>query len=82
MSDLKQDLQKEKPIYGLEETMKKIKHGKLKRVYMASNCNEKESLLRYGRQFNVEVIELKEDNSQLGVACKRPHTISVLSFEK
>lgn len=82
MSDLREDLKKGKPIYGIKETMKRIKQGKLKRVYMASNCKEEESLLRYGKQFNIEVIKLKEDNSQLGVVCKRPHMISVLSFEK
>ncbi len=33
-----------------------------------------------GKQFGTEVIELKETNAQLGVICKKPYSISALSF--
>lgn len=81
MNDLKEDLKKGKPIYGTENTIKKIKLGKMKKIYIVSNCKDKQTLIAYAQQFGVEVIELEENNAQLGVLCKRPHLISVLGFQ-
>lgn len=81
MNDLKEDLKKGKPIYGTENTTKKIKLGKMKKIYVASNCKDKQTLVAYAKQFGVEVVELGENNAQLGVLCKRPHLISVLGFQ-
>jgi ribosomal protein L30E len=81
MDDLKEDLKKGKPIYGTENTIKKIKLGKMKKIYVASNCKDKQILISYAQQFGVDVVELEENNAQLGVICKRPHLISVLGFQ-
>lgn len=81
MNDLKEDLKKGKPIYGTENTVKKIKLGKMKKIYVSSNCKDKQTLMLYAQQFGVEVVELEENNAQLGVICKRPHLISVLGFQ-
>ncbi len=81
MNDLREEIKKAKPIYGLDGTLKKLKHGKLKSIYIASNCHEKAKLLTYAKQFGIETFELKENNLQLGIICKKPYAISVLSFE-
>lgn len=80
-SDLKEDLAKGKPVFGVRNTVKKLKHSKLRKVYIASNCKEKESIARYCQMFGAEAVMLEETNAQIGVICKRPHLISVLSFE-
>ncbi len=80
--DLKKDLKEKKPIIGSDRTLKALKNGKLERIYMASNTKEdiKEDIKYYSKLANVKVIELKEDNSKLGIICKKPFNISVISF--
>lgn len=80
MTDLREEIKKGKPIYGLNNTVKKLKQGKLQKVYIASNCPDKKGVLDMGKQFGTEVVELKETNAQLGVICKKPYAISALSF--
>ncbi len=77
---LKQDLKKAKPYYGVDITLKKLRTGAVKKVYMASNCPEKDTIKRYASMTDTEVLELTENNVELGVICKRPHSVSVLSF--
>jgi ribosomal protein L30E len=79
--NIRDELKKGKPIYGVECAMKKMKTGKLKRIFISSNCPEKARLADYAKATNVEIVELEENNAQLGVLCKRPHAISVLAFE-
>lgn len=80
--DLRDELKKEKPIYGLSDTLKKLKHGGLKKIFVASNCPDKEGLLKQAKHFGVEVVEMKENNVELGIVCKKPYAISVLSFKQ
>jgi len=82
MSDLQKDLKTKKPIYGLSNTLKKIKTGKAAIVYMSSSCPDKKDILKYSKLFNINVVELKENNIELGILCKRPHSVSILCFEK
>ena len=78
---LKQDLKKATPIFGVEVTLKKLRKGELKKIYLANNCKEKTSLLRYARQNDIEVIELEQNNIEVGVLCKKPFSISAIGFE-
>ena len=82
MSDLVKELKTKKPVYGLGQTLKKIKSGKAASVYLSSNCKSKNDILKYAKLFNVKLEELKENNMELGVICKRTHSISALCFEK
>ena len=78
MEKLKQELQNSKPIFGFERALKNIKQGKTKTVFLSSNCPRefKERIKLYG----VEIIELKEESDEVALVCKRPHSISVVSF--
>ena len=78
---LKQDLKKATPIFGIEVTLKKLRKGELKKIYLAKNCKEKTSLLRYAQQNDIEVIELEQNNIEVGVLCKKPFSISAICFE-
>jgi len=82
MEELKKFLKENKVIIGTNQVMKNLKLGKLKQVYLASNCpgNTKEDIKHYAKLNNVKVNELKENNEQLGVVCRKPFSISVLGY--
>lgn len=78
LSKLKKVLREHKVIFGRERTLKNLKLGKVKVVFVASNCplDVKDKIKLY----EVEVIELEEPSDEVALICKRPHTISVLSY--
>ncbi len=82
LTELKKDLKEKKPIIGSAQTIKQLKSGNLEKIYLASNVREdiKEDILHYAKLSNVKVIELEEDNSQLGIICKKTYNIGVISF--
>ncbi|MFH1592192.1 MAG: ribosomal L7Ae/L30e/S12e/Gadd45 family protein [Candidatus Woesearchaeota archaeon] len=75
---LKNELKSGKVVFGFEKTLKNIKLGKAKTVFLAKNCPDdfRNKLKGYG----VEIIELKEESDELSLICKRPHSINVISF--
>ncbi|GAG19745.1 unnamed protein product [marine sediment metagenome] len=82
MSELDEALKEEKLIIGRDRTLKLLKNDKLKKIFIASNCDEdvREEIKKYAKISKVEVIELKIDNIELGAMCKKPFAISVLSY--
>ncbi len=81
-ADLRKDLKTKKPILGSERTIKELKTGNLNKIYLSSNCKEstKKDILHYAKLADVQVIELGETNEDLGIICKKPFNISVISF--
>lgn len=82
LNELNGILKKEKLVFGSERTLKLLKNEKLKKIFLASNCKEdiKEEIKKYAKIFNVEVIELESPNDEIGVLCKKPFSVSVLSY--
>jgi len=81
LEKLKADLTKKKPIYGVEVALKGIKNETLSKVYISFNCHRKKDLVRLCKVMGVEVIELGKTNAELGILCKKPFSISVISFK-
>lgn len=81
-ADLRKDLKTKKPILGSEKTLKELKTGNLTKIYLSSNCKEetKKDILHYAKLSDIKVIELEETNEDLGIICKKPFNISVISF--
>ena len=75
---LREMLKSNKPVFGTEKTLKNLKKGIVKTVFLSKNCPfmTKEIIKKY----KVEIIELNEDNDEIALVCKRPHFISVISF--
>jgi large subunit ribosomal protein L30e len=75
-------LKENKPLIGTNQVIKNLKLGKLKEIYLSSNCpkNTMEDIKHYAKLCNVKVNELKENNEELGTICKKPFSISVLGF--
>jgi len=84
VTQLRTDLRKKKPVMGAKRTLKLLKIGNLEKVYIAKNCREdiRKDIEHYAELANVELIKLDITNDELGVVCKKPFNISVLSFEK
>ena len=82
MSDLDDAIKEEKLVIGTDRTLKMLKGEKLKKVFIASNCNEdiKNEIKKYAKIAKIEVVELKIDNIELGARCKKPFAISVFSY--
>lgn len=78
---IKEDLKNKKPTIGNDLTIKKLKKSEIKKVYIASNYPEKDKIKRDCKTFSVELVELKENNKELGGLCKKPFSISIISFE-
>lgn len=84
IADVKKLVGDKKLVVGTEATTKNIKNGKVKKVFLSSNCpkNIKEDIMHYAKIFGSEVEVLDVNNEDLGVACKKPFSVSVLSLLK
>ncbi|MBS3167591.1 ribosomal L7Ae/L30e/S12e/Gadd45 family protein [Candidatus Woesearchaeota archaeon] len=81
MANLKNDLETKKAILGFDVTLKKLRNGKLSRVYVANNCPRVDTLINLAKMNNVEVISLSENSKELGVLVKKSFSIGVVGFE-
>ncbi len=75
---LQKALQTQRIIYGTEKTLKGLKLGKIKTVFLANNCPEETK--KKIRKYKVEAIELNEPSDEIALICKRAHSILVLSY--
>lgn len=82
--EIKKLLKEKSLIMGKESAIKNAKLGKAEKVFLASNCSDKdrEDINRYADSSGAEVIGLKQNNEELGIICKKPFSISVLSVLK
>lgn len=71
-------------IIGTDVTVKNLKLGKLKKIFLAQNCEatDKDDIMHYASLNEVEVVELTQANDELGVVCRKPFSISVVSIKK
>ncbi len=67
-------------VLGEERTIKLLRAGKIKKVFVAANVSAsvKGDLRRYGQLSNVAVVDLSLSNEEIGILCKKPFLISVI----
>ena len=82
VENLKKALKEEKCIFGTNETMKNIKLGKAKTVFLAKDCDAsvREQMLHYKKIAKLHVEELEINGSEIGALSKKQFSISVVSF--
>jgi len=82
LTALKKALKEKTITFGTEKTLKMLRNGKAKKVFLSLNCPEdvKETILRYAKLNSVEVVNLKLPNDEIGLTCKKPFSISVLCY--
>lgn len=84
VAELKKVLKGENVIIGTERTLKELKRGNVDKVLVTSNCPAavEQDIDYYSRLGNVEKVKLPVPNEELGVICKKPFSISVVSLLK
>lgn len=84
IDDIKKILKSKSLVIGTGRTVKYLKTGKLSKVYVSSNCPDeiKNDLKYYGDLSQTPVIELEQTNEEMGILCKKPFFVSVLSVLK
>lgn len=73
-----------KLLIGKDLTIKNLRKSNIKKIYLSANCatDVKKDIETYAKLFGAEVEVLRVKNDELGVACKKPFLISVLSLTK
>ncbi len=84
IEEIKKLLKTKNIVIGTERTIKNIKLGRIATVFLAANCSEKieRDIDYYKKVDGFKVIKLRYPNDELGVICKKPFLISVLSVLK
>lgn len=84
IAELKKMLKEKNLVIGRERTIKNLKLGKVDKVVVTLNCPEKvqEDIDYYAGLGKAEVLKIKYPNEELGIICKKPFAISVLSILK
>ena len=80
---IKKNLESDKLIIGTDRTLKELKAGNIKSVFLSANCpvEVKEDITRYCEIGSVALESLLESNEELGTICRKAFLISVLSFK-
>ncbi len=84
VAELKKVLKGENVVIGTQRTLKELKRGSIERVFVTSNCppSVEQDIDYYTRLGAVEKVKLSMPNEELGVICKKPFSISVVSLLK
>lgn len=82
IDEIKEALAKGKIVIGSNEAVKKIKLGKVAKVFASNNCPKgvQSDLEKYSKVEEIEFVVLDKDSDELGIICKKPFSISVLSI--
>lgn len=84
IEDLKDLMVAGKLVIGTDRAIKGLKDGTIARLYLARKSPAKvvEDIEHYSKMSGCEVIQLDITNEELGVICKKPFLISVVSVFK
>jgi len=82
--EIKNAIKKNKLIIGTEKTLKSLKLGKLSKVFLSKNCPDQivDDINHYAKMSKTMVVKVDVNNDELGIICKKPFLISVLSVKK
>ena len=82
MEDLKKALKEKKLVFGTERTIKNLKLGKAKAVFLAKNCPKatREDINYYSGLCKAAVHELEEPSDELALICKKNFPVTVISY--
>lgn len=82
LAELMKVLKEKNIVFGSKETIKNLKRGAVKRVFLASNCPKKveTDIEHYAKIGKVEVTKLDQPNDELALLCKKPYPVTVVSI--
>ena len=82
LDNLKKAIKEKKLIIGTEETIKSLKKGEVKEVFVAKNCPGilRRKVKNYGEITGAIITELEETNEEIGSICKKPFSINLCCY--
>ncbi len=80
MDELTKALNEKTLVIGNDRTIKNLKQGKTKKVFLASNCPNKIKQEIIKHKNKAEIIELDINSEELNIRLKKPFNIAVLSY--
>lgn len=83
-TEIKKLIKAKKVVIGTERTIKNLRLGRVDKVIISSNCAENvlNDINYYAGLSKAETVQVNYPNDELGVICKKPFSISVLSILK
>ncbi|MBI4983024.1 ribosomal L7Ae/L30e/S12e/Gadd45 family protein, partial [Candidatus Woesearchaeota archaeon] len=77
-------VQEGKAVIGAERVIKGTRGGMVQKIFLASNCPQKikDDLVYYAKLTSIPVIELKYNNEEMGILCKKNFLVSVAGLTK
>jgi large subunit ribosomal protein L30e len=84
LEELKKHLKTKNIIFGRDRTFNLVKHGKISKVFLASNApaDMVADLEHYSKISEFHIAKLEIPNDELGIFCKKPFSISVIGLMK
>lgn len=84
IEELKRLIKSKKAVLGTERTLKLLKAGTAEQVFLSSNCPEdvRKDIEYYATLAGTPLVYLKYPNDEVGILCKKPYTVSVLSISQ
>ncbi|MDA1196869.1 MAG: ribosomal L7Ae/L30e/S12e/Gadd45 family protein [Nanoarchaeota archaeon] len=84
VTELRTALKGGKTLFGVEQILKGLRKGEIAQVFLSSTVakESRETIVSYAKSDSVQVFELDMASDALGVFCKRPFLISVVSVTK
>jgi large subunit ribosomal protein L30e len=80
VAEIKKLLEQDKLVFGADETLKGLRAGKIKRVFLSSNASPetKASVERFCSINQVDCVEMDQSSEEIGTLCKKPFAVSVI----
>jgi large subunit ribosomal protein L30e len=84
VAELKKLAGDKKLVIGTDRTIKELKKGNLKKVFLAKNChaNARADIENNAKQMKIEVSDLEITSEELGVIVKKPFSVSIIGLAK
>ena len=78
---LREALHSQKLIFGTRETIRHLKHGTIKLVFLSRDCNPstKKDVEHYASLGKVNIIHMEQGSKEIAQLCKKNYPVSVLS---
>jgi large subunit ribosomal protein L30e len=82
LDNLKKAIKEDKLIIGTERTLKSLKKGIVKEVFVSKNCPEdlKNQIKKYVEISGIKISELEETNLEIGTLCKKPFSVNLCCY--
>jgi ribosomal protein L30E len=82
LQDLRDAMKKEKLVFGTAQTIKNLKKGTTKKIFLASNCGDEieNNIKHYAKMNKIEVIKLDKPRAEISVFCRKNFPVSVISY--